>query len=165
MSDFKREMICVLFGAVIGFVLTVLLQGFNDWRERARAKACLKAEIAHVGSALFSLVSVQNKTPTISLTELPMLVDSGQGVDLPNYSESVAKDVISLKYALRNAEASRRAAADLLMDQQSPSFVAHATAYVGWLRSAKEHCDSIRKLLKCEPTVSGDGPKRAVPDP
>jgi len=150
MSEFKREMICVLLGAAIGFILTLLIQWINDCREKQDALRLLKMDLALVSPEVASLVEVlSNATNTASIPKgklLHLRLSSSEGY-LIKMDDSIAREAYQLEHALLQAEEIRDYLSTSATNPLSAQDRQALHAFGVMLCQAKQHLDSINSQL------------------
>jgi hypothetical protein len=141
------RLIDVIVGAMLGFGISMAVKWNEDRMEKNKSHFLLKTELA----AIEKEINVWSSSPNvIPQQQIPHLKVSAQESRLAKMNENVAKEAYQLEYALNKAEESRRIAAVLLDQQQTPEFLAHSKVYAEYLHLAKDHLYKIKKLLRCD---------------
>lgn len=132
----------ILFGAALGFAISIGQSWLTNFRDARRAKKLLMLELPEVQSAIDGL-SGKKMMPT---TELPMLdaIGTSEMLALPTL---LAAQVRQMQHTLTRAEISRKIASEAINNQGSPEFAVHSTIYASCMQSAKERLDEIQKQL------------------
>jgi hypothetical protein len=133
----------ILFGAVLGLVISQLQVCLTARRDRKRAEKMLRMELPTIRQVIDSFA---NSNRIIPLTELPTLqyVESAELSALP---AELATDVYNLIEALKRTEISRLQASTRLNNQDA-EFQVHAQVYWEYLHKAQKSIDKLMSDLK-----------------
>lgn len=133
----------ILFGAVLGLVISQLQVFLTARRDRKRAEKMLRMELPTIRQVIDSFA---NSNRIIPLTELPTLQYVGSA-ELSALPAELATDVYNLIEALKRTEISRLQASTRLNNQDA-EFQVHAQVYWEYLHKAQKSIDKLMSDLK-----------------
>jgi hypothetical protein len=137
-------MIKILFGAILGAGLTLLVDWVRLYREKKFLSKALSAEVSvileHLRPFATTDAKVFSKTELPSLTPLPI---SALGV-MPI---SISMNVMKAHWAIKLANEHRLLAIEAEKNEQSDALNIYASIYMEWLKRAYDYTQNLAKEL------------------
>lgn len=133
----------ILFGAGLGLLAGMSKDVVGFYIRRCRAKRLLRITLPAIVHEIGSYRKLESVIPLVAISQLQALNSD----HLLYLKFEMAERVTQLTLALNRAESSRKAAADLLTSQDSPMFIAHATAYRSWLERCSDELATLAPLV------------------
>lgn len=138
----------IIFGALIGFGLSLLLQLFNHLMLKRRALSLLKLEYPEISKILTGLVNSAEKVNGIISTEIPNFRLVMQTEYLLRLRKSIRDDVYSVYKQLEHAERLRLIAHPLIGDSNKYTELnAYGMLYKSCLKAAYKEMNNLSEKL------------------
>ena len=138
----------IIFGAFLGFGLSLLLQLINDMTLRRRASKLLKLEYPEISKTLTGLVNSAEKVKVISSTEIPNFQLVTQSDYLLRLKKNIRSDVYSVHKQLEQAERLRALCYPMIGNPNKlTELSAYRMLYFSCLKEAKNQLDKLNDKL------------------
>ena len=139
-TDFSQ----IVFGAILGFGISILLDRVRNYQTRTSAFRILSAEVETLLSTLETF-STDNK-PSWPVTEIPSLTPMG----LPTLGvlpKDIAKNIVSIQWSIKQANELRLLAIDAARNDSKEEKNVYAYGCIHWIDNARETSERLKENI------------------
>lgn len=159
----KKEVILLLAGALVGFVISIITMIVTIWyqeqRERKRASKIFKIELLNISKSLIPLTAENTNLQLpngelqpfvgISTSEILNFKMTNQLDIFLNLEDTLRSSVYDISFDLEQAEINRKFASQLLnVPNRARELNMYGTIYFDYLKSAKTKIEKLKTKLK-----------------